>query len=44
MGRSDLAETRQNWIWRMQRFSRYGRTVAAFCDQEQVSVSAILIR
>jgi hypothetical protein len=40
MRRYDLAETRQNWIWRMQRFSRCRRTVAAFCDREQVSVSA----
>lgn len=40
MRRSDSAEVRQKWVWRMQRFSHSRMTVAAFCDREQVSVAA----
>jgi hypothetical protein len=40
MGRSDLADVRQKWMWRMRRFSDCRLTVAAFCEREQVSVAA----
>lgn len=40
MGRSDLVGKRELWMRRMQRFSRCQLTVAAFCDQEQVSIAA----
>lgn len=40
MGRSDLGDARRKWVWRMERFSRSRMTVAAFCNQEQVSVAA----
>lgn len=40
MERSDHASKRELWMRRMQRFARCGLTVAAFCDQEQVSIAA----
>lgn len=40
MGRSDLVGKRELWMRRMQRFVRCQLTVAAFCDQERVSVAA----
>ena len=40
MGRTDVVTSRRDWILRMERFTRCGETVAAFCDRERVSVSA----
>jgi hypothetical protein len=40
MGRSDLASKWDLWRRRIQRFARSRLTVAAFCDQERVSIAA----
>lgn len=40
MGRSDFVGKRELWMRRMQRFARCRLTVAAFCEQEQVSIAA----
>lgn len=40
MWRSDFVGKRELWMRRMQRFARCRLTVAAFCEQEQVSIAA----
>lgn len=40
MVRSDFVGKRELWMRRIQRFARCRLTVAAFCEQEQVSIAA----
>lgn len=44
MGRSDLVGKRELWVLRMQRFAFCRLTLAASCDQKQVSIAAFYQR